>query len=326
MPGSSYTPASPYPRTSYPLSGSNQHSPPYPIHPSGHSMNQPYSPYNPSHSVPSQTIGHPSSYPAHIPPPVPGTFGNPYSTHPVGGTYGPTGHSYPQQHVMAQPAAQPYIPGQTVIMVPGQQDSGRGFGQMVKEALVFSTINAGVNRLINPFPHYASNSRPADTSNTPSETHVTYNNNYYYPPGNPPSASTSSNVPQGNVPVTHPGNYPTPVNNPAITPGVSIPTIVGNNSSVTSPTSNGSFVNTTNNMGGSSNGFSAGNNTAGTVNDQRGPDQGTTVYSPQYKISDNDLSTLTEELFAKQDFNISKYLTLHLQSKSENVTDAAIGP
>ncbi|KMQ88492.1 placental protein 11 [Lasius niger] len=325
MPVPSY-PVPPYPRATYPISGSNPPPPPYTSHAFGHSMNQPHSPYNPSHSVPSQTIGHPSSYPAHIPPPVPGTFGNPYSTHPVGGTYGPAGHSYyPQQHVLAQPAAQPYIPGQTVIMAP--QDSGRGFGQMVKEALVFSTINAGVNRLINPHHHYVpDNSRPASET---SETHITYNNHYFNapPPGNTPSVPASPNVPQGNVAVTYPAIYPNPVNNPAITPGVSIPTIVGNNGSVTYPASNSSSLNTvgtTNNMGGppvvSPNGFSAGN----TVN-QGSANQEKTVYSPQYKISDNDLLMLTEELFAKQEVNLSKYLTLHLQSKSENVTDAAKG-
>lgn len=324
MPVPSYT--VPLPRAAYPVSGSNPYPPSYPNHAFGHSVNQPHSTYNPSQ------IGHPSSYPAHIPPPIPGTFGNPYSMHPVGGTYGPAGHSYyPQQHVLAQPAAQPYIPGQTVIMVPGQQDSGRGFGQMVKEALVFSTINAGVNRLINPHHHYISDyNRPASST---SETHST--NNYYFntAPGNTPSVPASPNVPQGNMP--YPANYPTnPVNNPAITPGASVPMIVGNNSNVTYPVSNNSSVNTmrtTNNMEGSPvvppNGVSAGN----TVNNQGSPDQGlsdqgTIVYSPQYKISDNELMLLTEELFAKQDVNISKYLTLYLQNKSENVTNAAKGP
>lgn len=326
-------PSAPYPRPPYPIISSNPHSPPYPGHPLGHS-NQPHSTYNPSYSVPSQTIGHPSSYPAHIPPPIPGTFGNPYSTHPVGGTYGAAGHSYyPQQHVMAQPAAQPYIPGQTVIMVPGQQDSGRGFGQMVKEALVFSTINAGVNRLLNPHPHYVHDySRPAISDST-SETHITYNNHYFntVPPGS--VSPVSPNVPQGNVPVAYPANpspmnpNPNPVNNPVITPGVSIPTIVSNGS-MTYPAGDSS-VNT---MGTASNvqaspavppnEFSAGN----TVNNQGTSNQGTVLYSPQYKISDNDLSNLTEELFVKQEVNISKYLTLHLQNKSENLTDSAKGP
>lgn len=321
-------PSVPYPHPPYP-SGANPHSPPYPGHAYGYS-NQPHSAYNPSYSVPSHTIGHPSSYPAHIPPPVPGTFGNPYSTHPIGGTYGAAGHSYyPQQHVLAQPAAQPYIPGQTVMMVSGQQDSGRGLGQMVKEALVFSTINAGVNRLLNPHHHYvydhSSPERSSPSSTSTSETHVTYNNHYIntVPPGNNVSPA-SSNVPQGNV--AYPAN-PSPVNNPVITPGVSIPTIV-NNGSTTNPVNGSSVIamSTANNKEAPSpvvprDGFLA---------DDAVNNQGTNIYSPKYKISDDDLLMLTEELFVKQEVNISKYLSLHLQSissqKSENVTDTANGP
>lgn len=315
-------PSAPYPHSSYPTSGSNPHPPPYPSHSYGH-PNQPHSTYNPSYSVPNHMIGHPSNYPAHIPPPVSATFGNPYSIHPVGGAYGTAGHSYyPQQHVLAQPAAQPYIPGQTVIMVPGQQDSGRGLGQMVKEALVFSTINAGVNRLINPQHHYVHDysSSPARTST--SETHITYNNHYFNSPapsGNNVSPA-SSNIPQENVPVSYPSNS-SPVNNPVITPGVSIPSIVNNGN--TTYLVNGSSViarDTTNNEKVSSvvpPGFPAGN----AVNNQEA-----TSYFPQYKISDDDLLKLTEELFVKQEVDISKYLSLHLQSKSENVTDAATGP
>jgi len=317
-------PSAPYSHPPYPTSGFNPHPPSYRGHPFRHSNQSHITSYNPSYSVPSQTFGHPSSYPAHIPPPVPGTFGNPYSTHPIGGTYGAAGHSYyPQQHVLAQPAAQPYIPGQTVIMVPGQQDSGRGLGQMVKEALVFSTINAGVNRLINPHHHYDSN--PSSGTST-SETHITYNNHYFNTAPAGSVSPASLNVPQGNVPVAYPANPNpanlNPINNPAINPGVSIPTIVSNGST-TYPVG-GSFVNTmgtANNVAAppiaTSNESSAGN----TANNQ-----GTTIYSPQYKISDDDLLTLTEELFKKQEVNISKYLMLHLQSKSENVTDAAKGP
>lgn len=311
---------------SYPTSGFNPHSPPYPIHPVGHPANQPHSVYNPGYSHP---IGHPSSYPSHIPPPVPGSFGNPYSTHPVGpGTYGPGaygpggGYGYqPQQHVLSQPAAQPYIPGQTVIMVPGQQDSGRGFGQMVKEALVFSTINAGVNRLINPHTHYVPDSRPAG-SGTTSETHITYNNHYFNtPPSGTPVVPASPNAPQQNtqstpnIPPTYPASYPGSVNNPAITPGVSIPTIAGNN--VTYPAGSPA---TTNNTGSVLPVVPPGP-PAGS--DQVTPSQGTPVYSPQYRISDNELWTLTEELFAKQEINVSRYVTAQLQNKSENLTDAA---
>lgn len=324
-------PSATYPH-SYPTSGSNPYPPPYPSHSYGYS-NQPHSTYNPSYSVPGHTIGHPSSYPAHIPPPVPGTFGNPYSTHPVGNTYGATGHSYyPQQHVLAQPAAQPYIPGQTVIMVPGQQNSGRGLGQMVKEALVFSTINAGVNRLLNPHHHYVQDySGPARSSTSTSETHITYNNHYFNspPPDNSASGSISSippNVPpQGNIPTAYPHN-PSPVNNPVITPGVSIPTIVNNGSTTYSV--NGSSVIARDTVTNEKTPpvappeFPAGN----AVNDQGTPNQGTNIHFPQYRISDDDLMKLTEELFVREEIDISKYLSLHLQSKSENVTDSAGGP
>lgn len=324
-------PSSSYPHTSYPTSGSNSHSPPYP----GHS-NQPHSTYHPSYSVPSHTNGHP--YPAHIPPPVPGSFGNPYSTHPVGGAYGAGGHSYyPQQHVLAQPAAQPYIPGQTVIMVPGQQDSGRGLGQMVKEALVFSTINAGVNRILNPHHHYVHDyGDPARSSTSTSETHITYNNHYFNSPPSDNSASgspTSPNVPQGNVPYVHPN--PSPVNNPVITPGVSIPAINNNNTTYpvdvvnNNTTYPGSSI-ITRNIANNEKAppvapaeLPAGN----AVNDQGTSGQGTNIYWPHvYKISDDDLSQLTEELFVKQEVDVSRHLSLHLQSKSENVTDAAGGP
>lgn len=327
MPVPSHVPSAPYPHTPYPVSTANQRPLSYPAH---SVANQPHSTYNPSHSFPSHPIGHPTSYPAHVPPPVPGTFGNPYATYPVGNAYGSTGPSYyPQQHMLAQPAAQPYIPGHTVIMVPGQQDSGRGFGQMVKEALVFSTINAGVNRLLNPHHHtfVSDSSRPASSSSTTtSETHITYNNHYFngVPTGNTPVVPPSPN--QGSV--SYPANYPSPVNNPAITPGVSIPTIVGNNSSVVNPSdSSVGTTGTTNSMGGSSaippNGYPANN----TMNNQES-DQWANSNMPQYRISDDELWTLTEELFALQEFNVSKYLTLNLQSaaKSPNITDEAKEP
>lgn len=335
MPVPSHVPSAPYPHTSYPVSNSNQRPPPYPVHPSGyqpHSVgSQPQSSYNPSHFISTHPIGHPASYPAHVPPPVPGTFGNPYATYPVGSAYSSTGPSYypQQQHMLAQPAAQPYIPGHTVIMVPGQQDSGRGFGQMVKEALVFSTINAGVNRLINPHHHYISeSSRPAGSSTTTSETHITYNNHYFNgaPTGNapavPPLPSQGGSV---NYPANYPSSasYPSPVNNPAITPGVSIPTIVGNNSSVVNPAS-GSLTGTTNMVGSPAvppNGFAG-----DTTNNQGTSNQWPNM--PQYRISDGELWTLTEELFEKQEFDVSKYLKLHLQKevKSPNVTDEAKEP
>lgn len=107
---------------------------------------------------------------------------NPYSVHSSEGIYNTHGQPsysthYPTTHILAQPAVQPFVPGQTILMVPGQQDSGRGFGQMIKEALVFSTINAGVNRILNPHTHNYVENRPDSTSTT--TTHITYNNQYF---------------------------------------------------------------------------------------------------------------------------------------------------
>lgn len=323
MPIPSHVSSAPYPRTFYPASISNQH-PPYPVHSSGYQSHS----YNPSHPLSSHSIGHPVSYPAHVPPPVPSTFGNPYATYPVGSAYGSTGSSYypQQQHMLAQPAAQPYIPGHTVIMVPGQQDSGRGFGQMVKEALVFSTINAGVNRLLNPHHHFVSDSRPVSSATT-SETHITYNNHYFNnaPTSNIPVVPLSSN--QGSV--NYPANYPNSVNNPVITPGISIPTIVGNNGSVANPA--GSSMGATGTTSSIEtfpvvfpNGYSASN----TMNNQGTSNQWVNSNMPKYRISDGELWTLTEELFTLQEFDVSKYLKLNLQNvaKSPNITDEAKGP
>lgn len=307
----------PYPRPPYPISNSNPHLSSYPIS----YTNQPsFTPH-----YPSQTIGHPSSYPAHVPPPMPGTFGNPYSTHPGVG-YGSAGHGYySQPHVLAQPAAQPYIPGQTVIMVPGQQNSGRGFGQMVKEALVFSTINAGVNRVLNPHHHHVYHTRPeGSSSDTKSETHITYNNNYFNssPSDMNTPVSGSSYASQGNTPGTYPATYANPVNNPVISPGVSTPIVVQNNTNAmySTTSNNPSAASINNNMNGPP-ATSPNRDFGNTMNQEAS--NGTTVYSPQYKISDNDLSVLTEELFAKQEINVSRYLTLYLQQKSLNVTDTA---
>lgn len=200
---------------------------------------------------------------------------------------------------------------------------------MVKEALVFSTINAGVNRLLNPHHHhYISDSRPASSSTT-SETHITYNNHYFNgaPAGNvpavPPSPSQSGGVSYSNYPSS--ANYPSPVSNPAITPGVSIPTIVGNNSSVVNPAGNPS-IGTTNSMIGSPAVPPSGYPANDATNNQEMSDQW--ANRPQYRISDGELATLTEELFENQELDVSKYVTLNLQkaNNSSNITDEAKEP
>ena len=327
--------------------------PPYPsAHPSYPSAHPPYSggsapyPY-PSHSSGTFQTPPSSSFPIHPSNSVP--MANPYSMHSPGQTY------YPQQpHVFAQPASQPFVPGQTILMMPGQQDSGRGFGQMVKEALVFSTINAGVNRLINPHTHNYVESRP-DTG-SPATTHVTYNNQYFNTPPGVNGATNPINVPPESVPNSNPypsgtftpnvgaSNGPSGIINPnvgasnspsgTINPNVgtnngptlgNVNTYIPNiaNSGVGGPSSSG----TNSGVGGIVNNTATGSNTSHDQTNSFGNSNGVdnTFF---YRISDKELYHITEELFAKNSLNISKYIKLNLQnrvssSNSSNITDQA---
>nr|XP_012149082.1 PREDICTED: poly(U)-specific endoribonuclease homolog [Megachile rotundata]XP_012149083.1 PREDICTED: poly(U)-specific endoribonuclease homolog [Megachile rotundata]XP_012149084.1 PREDICTED: poly(U)-specific endoribonuclease homolog [Megachile rotundata]XP_012149085.1 PREDICTED: poly(U)-specific endoribonuclease homolog [Megachile rotundata]XP_012149087.1 PREDICTED: poly(U)-specific endoribonuclease homolog [Megachile rotundata]XP_012149088.1 PREDICTED: poly(U)-specific endoribonuclease homol len=316
----------PYPTGNSPYPGR------YPSYPSG---NAPY----PSGSY-RPTGGYPH---AHIPHSPWGnssgtsfsSLGNPYSMHPPGQSFNSPGPSYyPQQtHVFAQPAAQPFVPGQTVIMMPGQQDSGRGFGQMVKEALVFSTINAGVNRLINPHTHYIE-SKPAETAPS-TTTHITYNNQYF---NTEPGTMNSTNVPLANVPRSNPtlSGTSAPAEGPNSGPVLGTGnTYVLNISGSTNPTSAGVPNSAGTNTGviGATSGVN-GNLSAATRSNASNDQNSSSGYPSTVdntvfnRISDKELFQITEELFAKSSFNVSKYLKLNLQKRvtSPNVTDEAKEP
>ncbi|XP_043255438.1 poly(U)-specific endoribonuclease homolog isoform X2 [Colletes gigas] len=292
-----------------------------------HSAPPPSGPW-PTHSYPPPNY-HPSAMP----------MGNPYSLHPSGGAYHAPGQAnYPQQpQVLAQPASQPFIPGQTVIMVPGQQDSGRGFGQLVKEALVFSTINAGVNRLINPHTHYTPSTSDSSSSSQPAATtHVTYNNQYFNtPPATNGAPNPTPNAGAGNMPsspLEYGNTYPTSSPNG----GVSSPvTGTGNGGGGNIGTVNGGGGNIgtgqTGNIGIGQTGNVAPPSTAQTnaaSNQGNLSNNSNTVANiPFYKISDNDLFTISEDLFSKS-LDVSKYIKLNLQkrSTSSNITDEAKEP
>ncbi|XP_076639830.1 uncharacterized protein LOC143351790 isoform X2 [Colletes latitarsis] len=305
------------------------------VYPQNHptSMNSPYGQPQMGghypHSVPPSGPWSTHSYPPPNYHPSGMPMGNPYSLHPSGGAYHAPGQAYyPQQpQVLAQPASQPFVPGQTVIMVPGQQDSGRGFGQLVKEALVFSTINAGVNRLINPHTHYTA-STPDSSSQPAATTHVTYNNQYFNtPPGVNGAPNPTPNVGAGNIP-------PSPLGY-----GNTFPTSIPNSgaSSPVTGTVNGGGGNIgTVNGGGGNIGTGMTGNVAppSTAQTNVASNQGnlsnnsnTIDNTPFYKISDDELFTITEDLFSKS-LDISKYIKLNLQkrSTSSNVTDEATEP
>ncbi|KZC07378.1 Poly(U)-specific endoribonuclease like protein [Dufourea novaeangliae] len=279
-----------YPQTHPTQMGSHYSPPPFGGQSAYPHSGPPSSPWSvPSYHTPTYQ---PSSMP----------MGNPYTVHPSGGVHSAAGPAYyPQQpHVFAQPAAQPFIPGQTVIMVPGQQDSGRGIGQMVKEALVFSTINAGVNRLINPHTHHYVESKP-DT-NPSTTTHITYNNQYF---NTLPGVNVSSNMYNTNVPnngVSSSVSGSTNGNDGTMFGGS---TTIGN---AAVPTAQSSLSGTSSNENSTTNSSNVDN----------------TFF---YRISDNELLQITEDLF-KKSLNISKYIKLNLQNRatSPNITDEAAQP
>ncbi|XP_043679691.1 poly(U)-specific endoribonuclease homolog [Vespula pensylvanica] len=318
----------PYPSQTIPHSNpGSPYIPPMPQQPfGGHSMNYPqgHAPFPVTHNYPLQSgVPH---YPNM-------QTGHPMNNHYAPGGYAPGPALYPQQQgqYLAQPAAQPYIPGQTVLMVPGQQSSGRGFGDMIKEALVFSTINAGVNRLINPHQHYYE-PRPSGTEgstggSTGTTTHITYNNQYFnnYPangtmdpqnmgsPPNPMYNPTGSNPLQNpTLPMTNTGVYYPPSNIPSVSDGnndARLPNQLG----VTGVS-----------MKNDPNLYVQGNDSNKQVNNTIA----NTADIYQYFISDNDLYKISEDLFAQEEHNVSKYIVINLQARSKpgNITDVAERP
>ncbi|XP_043518178.1 poly(U)-specific endoribonuclease homolog isoform X3 [Frieseomelitta varia] len=314
--------------------------PPYPIHPvPSNSISAPHYPTNsmplgnpysthtsPFHSTNSMPLGNPystHSSPFHPTNSMP--LGNPYSTHPSGPAFNIPGQSpsyYPQQtHTFAQPAVQPFVPGQTIVMMPGQQDSGRGLGQMVKEALVFSTINAGVNRLINPHTHHYE-SKPVDPASAAPTTHITYNNQYFNTAPNDNDKMNSTNVSQanglsspiaptsnvgGNIPLSQ--NIPNTSNIPSLSLAGSGTSIIGSrvNENITTSPTEAKMTSGQNNV----------------------PNNPASIGNSFYRISDDELSKISEELFAKNSHNMYKYIKMNLQTRvtSSNITtDEATEP
>lgn len=195
----------------------NSSKPPAP-YPTGHPVDMPRpntpigfnpnsNPIAPPYQAPKlgSTPSHPSYTNNYHPPPVygspPGSYGGyapppPYS----GPSYHPLAGQPPNYHpaVPGQPtylhppvyggvSSQPFVPGQSVIVLPGKSSSP-GLGQMVKEALVYSTINAGVNAGVNRLiygapPHY--HHYGTDTRYSGSQSSVTNNTTIIYNNGVP---------------------------------------------------------------------------------------------------------------------------------------------
>ncbi|XP_015122473.1 basic proline-rich protein [Diachasma alloeum] len=277
----------------------------------------------------------------------PGIVHNPYPMQSSPGmpNYGPP-------HIYGGPAmSQPYVPGQTIIL-PSQSSSGPGIGQLVKEALVFSTINAGVNRLINGAPHqhhYVSSSpqvQPTGGSTVSNNTTIIYNN--YGPgdqgqgtPGAPPSVpgtyvpsnpgsytpgssgggyvpSNSGSYAPGAIPYG-PSTNPGGISPPSAMPGIAPSMVPGG--SLPNPGSSGSPTVPASPGSASVSAVTNGTNQNVAAAPEAPP-------APQYYIPDDELMKLTETLFSKEEINLKKYVTLYVQNKVKagNITDEAPGP
>ncbi|CAG5093420.1 Similar to CG2145: Poly(U)-specific endoribonuclease homolog (Drosophila melanogaster) [Cotesia congregata] len=358
----------------------NQSNPPYPT---GHPVEMPHVSkpntnvnYHPNsapitpHQAPNlgNSYGHPPNYYPnnyHQPPPVygapPGSHGGyapppPYSSvyHPPAGTpnYHPT---YVHPPVYGGASSQPFVPGQNVVVVPGNS-KGPGIGQLVKEAVVFSTVNAGVNAAINrvingaPSHYYHNNPGYSPAYSAPNSPSVTNNTTIIYnnvpPPGqinaypnvnagydpnynNQPNSFASNVSPSfpnnGNISPSIPNNsggYNSPQSGSNV-PVIFSPKFGDSNSSTTiSPnlSNQTSLYPTLSNL---------------TENPNNAKDNYNATLTPvipeiQYYITENELLNLTEHLFMKDEMNkLPKAYVLNFQKKvsnSSNITDEATQP
>lgn len=242
-----------------------------------------------------------------------------------------------------------------VVYIPTAASSGRGTGDIIKEALIYSTVNAGVNAAANRifYPsHYSghnygsgygsggynSGSPGGYNSGSPGggydHTQITHNNYYYNQPASVPqgvdnvnsfSAGTST-VPSDNLGSgsTPDGNY-RGLNQPS---GNSQP--LGSNNGNGSPgafTSNGP-INNNPNVNNPDIDNPRLNNPNNNQPNNASPSNIPSSNPPQLLISDEELTKLTEDLFSRQEFDANKYIKLNLQKKvnSTDITDESPEP
>ncbi|XP_033227982.1 GATA zinc finger domain-containing protein 8-like [Belonocnema kinseyi] len=271
----------------------------------------------------------------------------PSGTHSYQGSYGNQGGYHPSYPSGGSSFSQP-----GVVYIPTSANSGRGTGDIVKEALIYSTVNAGVNAAANRifYPsHYSGHNygsgygSGAYNSGSPAggydHTQITYNNYYNNQPTSVPQgvdnlnsfsagASTirSDNLGSGITPdsnfrgLNQPSgnNQPSEINNGNGSPGAiagNVPVNTNanfNNPGVSNPDINNPTLRNPNN------------------NQLNSPSPSNIPHSnpPQLLISDEELTKLTEDLFSRQEFDANKYIKLNLQKKvnSTDIADESLEP
>lgn len=281
-----YTPSGGYPRqpasNPYGGTGYNQGYPSYNANPSypGYGGHSPYGQaYNPSmhHNAP----------PAY----------SPYGGQSHGGFGGQQSFGQPSY---AQPSyVQPAIaqaPALTVL-----QPSRPGIGQLAKEALVYSSVSAGVSAAVNRLlpggiygrsPGY-SNSDGAGAGG--SRTEITYNN-YYYNQSNPTNGQAPA-APANNNGAAVPAAASAASNPPSSAMPVQPPQEADKKAEASAPSNANS----------------------------PSPQQESNPTQPNYPISNDEVKKLSESLFEADKNNAYKYITVNLQgeTKEDSTTDDA---
>lgn len=200
-------------------------------------------------------------------------------------SYGQPSFGQPVQPALAQ------APALTVL-----QPSRPGIGQLAKEALVYSSVSAGVSAAVNRLlPGGIYGRSPGSGGGGGGNTEVTYNN-YYYNQSAPANGAPASN--NGAPPNTPPASVAAPAQ--------AAPTAEADKK--TAETSN------------------APSNAAPPNN--AGSQPNNNPIQPNYPISNDEVKKLTENLFTMDKNNAYQYITVNLQSetKEDGTTDDASLP
>jgi len=199
---------------------------------------------------------------------------SPYGTPSFGG------QSYAQQPYV-QPALQ-QAPALTVL-----QPSRPGIGQLAKEALVYSSVSAGVSAAVNRLlPGGIYGRSPGSNSGT-GHTEITYNNYYNNQSQTPPSGDA----------------YVVPVNNNGAPAGPNVPAAPA----LSPPPAEKKDE------------ASAPNNAAPPTDNanSQNPQQNNNPSQPNYPISNEEVKKVSENLFEVDKNNAYKYITVNLQGETK---------
>lgn len=224
---------------------------------------------------------------------APPAYSPPYGGH-SGGFGGQPSYSQPSY---VQPAIA-QAPALTVL-----QPSRPGIGQLAKEALVYSSVSAGVSAAVNRLlpggiygrsPGYSNGN---GNSGSGSHTEITYNN-YYYNQSNPANgeAPANNNGAAPAAPANNNGGAPVNSNAPSSAAPVQSPSDTDQKREASSNANSPS------------------------------PQQNSSSSQPNYPISNDEVKKLSESLFEVDKNNAYKYITVNLQGETKEDSTADDAP